>query len=175
MVEDAAQVVAQAGATVRAFGRIGDLLRRLSEQPDLLSQASMSALHGSGSTFTILAEASDGSVLMFARFPSEAPTPVHNHNSWGVARVIKGRDRHILWRRTDDGSKQGRAELEVVDDRVLEVGDWVFFGPPPDDIHSQQGVEAEAIELVYFGRNPTLQPRLYFDPILKTVEERAST
>jgi predicted metal-dependent enzyme (double-stranded beta helix superfamily) len=110
---------------------------------------------------------------MLARFPPAAPTPVHNHNSWGVICVIRGRDRHILWAREDDGSQPGRAQLRMVESRELGPGDIAWFPDAPADIHSQQGIGADAWELVYFARDPTTGSRLYFDPERERVEERA--
>jgi predicted metal-dependent enzyme (double-stranded beta helix superfamily) len=122
------------------------------------------ALHGSSASATILAEGKDGSALMLARFPSDAPTPVHNHDSWAVICVVKGRDRHIRWERLDDGSIEGLAEVRVVEERELGPGDVQFLEEPPGDIHSQQGIDGDAWELVYFGSNPLPKTRAYFDP-----------
>jgi len=44
----------------------------------------------------------------------------------------------------------------------------------PGDIHSRQGIEEAAWELVYFARDPNARPRLYFDPHRGLVEERAA-
>jgi len=35
---------------------------------------------------------------------------------------------------------------------------------PPHDIHSQQGIDVDAMELVLFGKNVTSIPRSYYDP-----------
>lgn len=106
---------------------------------------------------------------MLARFPAEAPTPIHNHNSWGVACVIQGRDRYQAWERIDDGDDPHYAELRLLWERELETGDAVWFGAPPNDIHSQQGIGGAAWELVFFGTNPMTRPRAYFDPDTKSV------
>lgn len=84
---------------------------------------------------------------MLARFPSDAATPVHNHNSWGVVCVIEGRDRYVAWRRLDDGSDPSRAHVEVAEERELSPGDVVWFEGPPHDIHSQQGIGGDVWEL----------------------------
>jgi predicted metal-dependent enzyme (double-stranded beta helix superfamily) len=175
MVADAVARLASAGPTPTTFETIGELLRRLARQPALICDANMSALHDAAATFTILSRGTDGSVLMLARFPAESPTPIHDHNSWGVACVVQGRDRHIAWRRMDDGSDLERARLEVADDRVLNPGDVVSFGPPPRDIHSQQGVGGAALELVYFGADPNRASRRYYDAERGSVETRAAT
>jgi len=156
-----------------AFARVGALLRPLATDPTLVDPSRLAALHDSSAGFTILGHGNRGSTLMVARFPADAPTPVHNHNSWGVICVIRGRDRHILWAREDDGTLPGHARLRVVESRELGPGDTLWFPDAPDDIHSQQGIGGDAWELVYFARDPTTRSRLYFDPEHGLVEERS--
>ena len=172
---EAAQVVAQIGLGGEAFSAVGELMRWLARRPGAVAANELASLHGSGATSTILAEGTDGSVLMLARFPPDAPTPVHNHNSWGVVCVIHGRDRYVAWRRMDDGSDPHRAHVEVAEERELGPGDVVWFEGPPQDIHSQQGVGGDVWELVYFGRNPNLEPRAYFDPASGAVTFASAT
>jgi predicted metal-dependent enzyme (double-stranded beta helix superfamily) len=168
----AEQLVGDHGPGPEAFSRIETLLRHTAADPALLDSSRLAALHNSSAGFTILGYGKRGSTLMLARFPEDAPTPVHNHNSWGVLCVIRGRDRHILWVREDDGSQPGRARLRVVETRELGPGETLWFPDAPDDIHSQQGIGGDAWELVYFARDPTTRSRLYFDPERGLVEER---
>ena len=172
---EAAQVVARNGPGGEAFSVVGALMRRLARSAGAVAPAELESLHGSGAASTILAEGSDGSVLMLARFPPDAPTPVHNHNSWGVVCVIDGRDRYVAWRRLDDGSDPHRAHVEIIEERELSPGDVVWFEGPPQDIHSQQGIGGDVWELVYFGRNPNLEPRAYFDPASGAVTYASAT
>jgi predicted metal-dependent enzyme (double-stranded beta helix superfamily) len=174
-INEAAHLVATGGANAGTFEQVGRLMRRL--DPAIVDRArgELTSLHGTAATSTILDEGPDGAVLMLARFPSEAPTPVHNHNSWGVACVVEGRDRYVAWRRLDDGSDPDRADLEVAGEHELGPGDFVWFEAPPQDIHSQQGIAGPAWEFVYFGRNPNLAPRAYFDPASGTVTYASAT
>jgi predicted metal-dependent enzyme (double-stranded beta helix superfamily) len=172
---DAAErLVADLGPVPTAFARIGELLRMLSADEAPIDQSRLARLHRSSAQATILGRGPKGSTLMLGRFSAEAPTPVHNHNSWGVICVIRGRDRHILWARQDDGSQPGRADLRTVETRELGPGDIAWFPDVPADIHSQQGIGEAAWELVYFGRDPMVRRRLYFDPDYGRVEERAA-
>ena len=164
-VQDATTLLADLGQTDEGFEAVGTLLQRLAAQPGIISEEHLQSLHGSGSTATILTEGSDGScALMLARFPAEAPTPVHNHNSWGIACVVQGRDRYERWERLDDGSDPDHADLRLAEEFELGPGDFVYFHKPPHDIHSQQGIDEAAWELVFFGKNPNTKPRAYFDP-----------
>jgi predicted metal-dependent enzyme (double-stranded beta helix superfamily) len=107
-----------------------------------------------------------GLTLMHARFGSETMTPIHNHNSWAIVSVYRGRDLYQKWRRSDSGNEAGNAQVELIEERVLEPGDVAIVPAPPQDIHAQQGFAGEAAyELVLFGTNPAGKPRLYFDPV----------
>ncbi|OLC54880.1 MAG: hypothetical protein AUH85_10675 [Chloroflexi bacterium 13_1_40CM_4_68_4] len=119
----------------------------------------------------MLARDPSGLTLMLTRFPEEAPTPVHDHKTWGVALVLRGTDRHVHWRRLDTGAEPGRAQVVIDDDRVLHEGEFVHWDVPPHDIHSQQGLGGPAYELVCFGRDPMVVLRNYFDPERATVRE----
>jgi len=169
----ARDLLAEHGPGAESFARVGALLRPLAVDSNLVDPSRLATLHDSSAGFSILGHGDGGSTLMLARFPAAAPTPVHNHNSWGVICVIRGRDRHILWAREDDGSKPGRARLRVVESRELGPGEIAWFPDAPGDIHSQQGIGGDAWELVYFARDPTTRSRLYFDPDRERVEERA--
>jgi predicted metal-dependent enzyme (double-stranded beta helix superfamily) len=113
-----------------------------------------------------------GLTLVRGRFEPDALTPIHNHGSWGIIGVYRGRDRYQIWRRLDDGEDPDLARVELVEERVLEAGDVAILPPPPQDIHAQQGLDgAPAYEFVLFGANTMILPRLYFDPVQGTARE----
>jgi predicted metal-dependent enzyme (double-stranded beta helix superfamily) len=103
---------------------------------------------------------------MHGRFGPEAMTPIHNHHSWAIVGVYRGRDLYQRWQRLDAGTGSGQAQVALIEERVLEPGDVAIVPAPPQDIHAQQGFAGEAAyEFVLFGTNPAGKPRLYFDPI----------
>jgi hypothetical protein len=167
-VADAEQLLGRLGATDEGFAAVAARLRRLAADPAIVDRAELGSLHGSAGA-TILCEGARGSALMLACFPPEAPTPVHNHNSWGIVCVVSGNDRYLRWAREDDGADPASARLRLAEERTLGAGDVLWFDEPPHDIHSQQGIDAPAWELVYFGRNPNTLQRAYFDPEAGTV------
>lgn len=144
---------------------IARLLQELALQPNILPKVELARLHDAGSTATILHQGDDGrGALMLLRLPDDAPTPVHNHNTWGVAAVIEGTNRYWRWERLDDLSDPDHAELHLAEVFDHGPGEYVLWADPPHDLHAQQGVDGVAYEFVFFGRNPNLQPRAYFDP-----------
>jgi hypothetical protein len=90
-MERASALVADRGLGRATYEAIGAQLSALAEQTDDLDEDRLGGLHGSASA-TIVGRHADGSVLMLARFPSESATRIHNHNSWGVVCVVRGRD-----------------------------------------------------------------------------------
>jgi 3-mercaptopropionate dioxygenase len=85
-------------------------------------------------------------------------TPVHDHNSWGVACVVQGADRYRHWEMGDDG------RVKILYEKELRAGSFVTWLDPPRDIHSQQGIGEPALELILFGKNVMVIPRRYYDP-----------
>src|SRR5438093_8362113 len=100
-ITEAEGVIRTRGENSDAFATVAAKLRELAHSVDLLDERDLASLHGAAASSRILGRGAAGSVLMLVRFPSEAETPVHDHNSWGVLCVIRGRDRHRRWVRVD--------------------------------------------------------------------------
>jgi len=145
------------GVTEGRLLEVGRKLAQASREAGFFDAVGMRRLHGGDSSFTILQTDPDGLTLMLARFPPTEETPVHDHNSWGVACVVGGKDRYRHWHHDDEG------HLKVLYEKVLKPGDFVVWLDPPHDIHSQQGIDEPALELVLFGKNVTVIPRNYYD------------
>lgn len=145
------------GVTPERLTRVGELLARSSREHGFVTESEMRTLHGGAATSTILQTDDDGLTLMLARF-SPVETPVHDHSSWGVACVVRGLDRYRHWTLGEDG------RLRVLYEKELEPGAFVTWLDPPHDIHSQQGVGGDVLELVLFGKDVTAIARRYYDP-----------
>lgn len=59
---------------------------------------------------------------------------VHDHRTWAVIGIVQGQETHQIWRRTDDRSKQGYAEIEPTNRMTLGEGQIISL--PEDGIHS---------------------------------------
>lgn len=156
-MSEARQILA-AGVTEERLNTVGELLAAASREPGFVTASEMRSLHGGDSSFTILQTDPDGLTLMLARFSPREETPVHDHKSWGVACVVQGRDRYRHWTLASDG------KVRVLYEKLLEPGSFVVWLDPPHDLHSQQGVDEPALELVLFGKDVTQIPRSYYDP-----------
>ncbi|MGE5415826.1 MAG: hypothetical protein ACM3UZ_03540 [Acidobacteriota bacterium] len=61
--------------------------------------------------------------------------PVHDHSSWGIMGCLKNELRETKYRRLDDGSKGGYADLAVQAEAVLRANDTTFVLPYEKGIH----------------------------------------
>ena len=177
-IADARRIVPPGGGDPGPAGRdaIGELMSRLATNPDLLARTDAPTKPGGTHGIDIrggeLHKEPDGTLtLMFARFPHEAETPIHNHNSWGIVCIVHGRDRYLAWRRNDDCAQPDRGDVSLLYEKIIGPGEFVHFGDVPhDDWHSQQGADGAPVwELVFFGRDPNTKPRLYFDPATNAI------
>ncbi len=160
----ARRVITELGMCEMAVRRIQSVLAELAQAPGLMDFSSMSEVHGSGVGASVLAsEGLEGLTLVLARFPEEPPTPVHDHDTWGIIYVIEGYDMYTHWERIDDGGDPDRAELRIKYTKILGPGDALYYSGPPGDIHSQHGHKGPVFELVMFGKNAMQIPRHYFD------------
>jgi predicted metal-dependent enzyme (double-stranded beta helix superfamily) len=164
-----ARAVLQRGLCLEVLNEVGFLLAQRSREPGFIPSVELRTMHGTESTASVLQSDPDGLTLVLGVFSPKAETPVHDHGSWGIACVIQGVDRYRHWDRVAEGSNGERATLERRFERILRSGDVVCWEGPPDDIHSQQGVDVPAVELVLFGKNVMSMPRRYYDPRTGTV------
>jgi predicted metal-dependent enzyme (double-stranded beta helix superfamily) len=147
------------GVDEGSLNAVGRLLAEVSREPGFVPQTEMKSLHGSDTTSAVLQSDPDGLTLMLGRFSAKEETPVHDHNSWGIACVIRGTDRYRHWHHDDEG------QLKILYEKELGPGSFVTWLDPPHDIHSQQGIGVPALELVLFGKNTMVIPRNYYDPV----------
>ena len=88
-----------------------------------------------GSKRYLLQEDPDGrfAIYMLALNPGNASKP-HNHTTWAVVSAVEGQELNKVYRRVDDGSQEGRAQLEQVREVLVEPSTGIAL--MPEDIHS---------------------------------------
>ncbi|TMC53792.1 MAG: hypothetical protein E6J20_05205 [Chloroflexi bacterium] len=153
-----ARLLLAEGIDDKSLNAVGRLLAEVSTEPDFIPQTEMRSLHGGDATSAVLQTDPDGLTLMLGSFSAKEETPVHNHNSWGIACVVQGVDRYRHWHHDDEG------RLKILYEKELRPGSFVTWLDPPHDIHSQQGIGGPALELVLFGKNTMTIPRNYYNP-----------
>ena len=86
----------------------------------------------------------------------------------GVVIDREGAEDKVDWKRLDDRTKAGFAEIEVARETVVENG--VVCTLMPDDIHGVRKESATpSVSLHVYGRNLAVTGRAEYDPINKRV------
>lgn len=86
---------------------------------------------------------------------------IHNHGTWGVVAVLKGKEKNTFWKRTNDSELKDK--IEPVGDITLVAGDIISF--TPDAIHSVEAMGDEpTVTFNIYGETHHSQ-RFEFDPI----------
>ena len=99
--------------------------------------------------------------------------PPHSHGNWIATAVYRGVVEYKDYRRIDDLSRPGYAELEVSAEGVLKAGDVALTPGPPHDIHSNTMI-TENYTLVVIGGG-FASKRLYFNPEERSYVERITS
>jgi 3-mercaptopropionate dioxygenase len=107
--------------------------------------------------------------LLVAVFEAGVPAPVHNHGSWAVVGVYRGRERETWFRRLDDGSSPGRADLEIERSWVNSPGTVTVV--PDGTIHTVEAIDGQdAVSIHIYGTDIVTQERSCFNVADGTVD-----
>jgi predicted metal-dependent enzyme (double-stranded beta helix superfamily) len=105
-------------------------------------------------------------VFVLAWLPDRG-TPAHDHRTWSVVAGIDGNEKNTFWKRIDDGSRPGYAELKWNGERVYGPGDAVSF--LPHEIHTVwNDTDAVTLSLHTYGKHINFTGRSQFDPGQRT-------
>ena len=103
-----------------------------------------------------LYRAGDGSLALFSLVvPPGTSTPVHDHLAWGLIGLYRGRQGETVYKRLDDGSDPGHADLEVAIEQEVETGELFALLPPDGDIHTVTTISAEPSVSIHLLANDT--------------------
>jgi predicted metal-dependent enzyme (double-stranded beta helix superfamily) len=119
----------------------------------------------------LLHEEPDHTLAVFAAawLPGRGAPP-HNHGTWAVVAGVDGRERNIFWKRVDDGSRPGYAEIVKQAEKVFGAGEVVTF--LPDSIHSvTNDTDAVTVSLHVYGQHVNYTTRSQFDPDTRVEKE----
>jgi predicted metal-dependent enzyme (double-stranded beta helix superfamily) len=162
-LDDIRAILDDEAVTRAALERVKGRLLALAARRDLFSFAHFPLRH-ERSTMHVLAEDSgDGLALYAVAARGESATPPHDHTTWAVVVGIEGEELNKLWRRVDDGSRPGKAELESMEETLVAPGTGVAL--MPEDIHSiHRASDAPLLHFHLYGRSiERLPERKQFD------------
>jgi predicted metal-dependent enzyme (double-stranded beta helix superfamily) len=103
--------------------------------PDAFMEPKEGSGMGSGIGMWLLYRAGDGGLAFSSLVvPPGASTPVHDHLAWGIVGLYRGNQDETVFMRTDDGTSEERATLDIQEQRALKPGD-LYELLPETDIH----------------------------------------
>lgn len=100
--------------------------------------------------------------ITFDHMPKDKDIPPHDHGVWEALGLYSGELHHTVYDRKDDGSKEGYAELEIIDDRVLQPKEIAMVAPPAE-IHGFTAKTDDTWTVTIVG-GPYKLDRSYFKP-----------
>ena len=143
-------ILAKEGSTPSALHAIKLKLMALATRSELFPRSDFAMPEAEGRNHILEVQDDDGPGLYFTiGLPGKEAAP-HDHGIWCVNAAISGRERHVLWRRTDDGSKPGHAMVTKIGEVMVERGNG--YAMADHDIHSTEVVGDEpAVGLALYG------------------------
>jgi len=113
------------------------LLKKQDWLPEEFAQPNHHSGLGGGIGQWLLYRSQDRSLTIFSLvIPPNSITPVHDHLSWGLVGLYKGRQEETVYRRLDQGNLEGLAQLQSLGVYKVKSGDIFRLLPPDGDIHS---------------------------------------
>lgn len=111
--------------------------------------------------------------IMVAIWPTGGTTGVHDHaGKWVVEGVYRNTLHTVRYRRLDDGSRPGYAELRETAVLDLHPGDVGHVLSPDQDIHDFiNTTDAPVVSVHIYGGDISRETLNHFDPAAKTVTQ----
>jgi predicted metal-dependent enzyme (double-stranded beta helix superfamily) len=172
-VGDLEFVLAAAGNESDILEAVGPLAQRFAAEmaPPAAADFAWNEKYGMGD-LELYQAPDDGLFIVLGAWQPGHGVPPHDHGTWTVVVGLAGEERNTLWRRLDDGSRPGYAELDQRETARLASGQVLAMAS--DDIHSVDNAGAAvSYTLHVYGRNLATTGRRQYDPEAKTVRSIA--
>lgn len=113
--------------------------------------------------------------ILVAIWPPGGSSGVHDHaGNWVVEGVYRNQLHTVRYKRLDDGTRDGHAELRETVALNLESGDVAHVLSPNEEIHDFLNQTDETVVSVHiYGGDISKETLHYFDPANSTVESVA--
>jgi len=167
-VADLRAIAAQTTDLARVVKRVQPLARLLAADQSWLHSEHYEAGEEQGFGVHLLHEEADHTLAVFAIswLPGRGAPP-HNHGTWAVVAGVDGPERNTFWKRVDDGTRPGHAEIVRAGERTFRDGEVLCL--LPDAIHSvTNDTERTTVSLHVYGKHFNYTGRSSFDPAEQT-------
>lgn len=111
----------------------------------------------------------DGILITLGAWQPGHGVPPHDHGTWAVVVGIEGNEHNLLWRRLDDGSRPGYAEIDKLETKLVSPGEVLTM--TAEDIHSvDNSGEDVSYTLHVYGQSLETSGRRQYDPEARSVQ-----
>ena len=164
-VEDFRNVVARDRGTPGLLPALRGPTETLLRDPSWITEAQRRAILGTTATWALYrSQHPDLCIFTMVVAPGEM-TRVHNHLTDGWVGVVQGEQIERKFRRCDDGSRPGYADLALVAEERIGLGGLTSIRHPDEDIHQIVTVSREAsVSLHVLCNDLGTVERQAFDP-----------
>ncbi|MHC5019419.1 MAG: cysteine dioxygenase family protein [Planctomycetota bacterium] len=132
---------------------IGRKLKRAIRNPALLTDEQRAPKLETYARHYIHVDPQDRFSLMALVWSPGQGTPVHDHGIWGVIGIYENEIEAINYKRLDDGSDEGYADLRETGSMFLGKGSLCWVLPPNEEIHVNRNHSDETtITLHVYGK-----------------------
>ena len=163
-VDDLRSITARTAEPQEIIHRVRPLARELALARTWLVDRNYRCDEDQGFGVHLLHEEPDHTLAVFAAswLPGRGAPP-HNHGTWAVVTGVDGPEKNIFWKRIDDGSRPGYAEIRKNGEKTFGPGEVVSF--LPDHIHSVvNATDRVTLSLHVYGKHVNYTERFTFDP-----------
>ena len=162
-VEDLRGITKETDDEDQIISRVGLLAQRLAIEKNWLQPKHYETDAEQGFGTYLLHEEPDHALAVFVvNWLPGRGAPPHDHGTWAVVAGVEGIERNIRYRRLDDGSRPGYAELEVKHDFNADAGELICM--KTGGIHAVRN-ETDRVTLSFhtYGKHVNYTNRSQFD------------
>ncbi len=162
-VEDLRNITAEETDNHQILLQVSPLAERLALSKEWLKPEHYECDEEQGFTAHLLHEEADHTLAVFAIswLPGRGAPP-HNHGTWAVVSGVDGPEKNIFYKRLDDGSRPGHADVVWNGEKTFGPGEAVSF--MPHELHSVVNeTDQVTVSLHIYGRHLNYTGRSQFD------------
>jgi hydroxyacylglutathione hydrolase len=167
-VQDLRRITTETHDPQAIITRVSPQAQRLAMATDWLHAEHYQCDQEQGFGVHLLHEEEDHTLAVFAIawLPGRGAPP-HNHGTWAVVAGVDGPEKNTFWKRLDDGSHAGHAEITWNGEKTFGPGEVVAF--LPHEIHSvTNDTQTVTVSLHVYGKHLNYTGRSQFNPSANT-------
>jgi predicted metal-dependent enzyme (double-stranded beta helix superfamily) len=169
-VEDFRNVVARAAGTPQLLDELRAPTERVLSDPSWIGEEFRRPVPGQIAAWAIYRSQDPDLCIFTMVVPPGEKTGVHNHLTDGWVGLVQGGQIERMFRRVDDRSRPGHAELSLVSEDPVALGELTPLKYPDQDIHQIVTTSpAASVSLHILCNDLGTVERQMFDPVAATV------